>query len=31
VKLRNAVLMENLRRFVAGDAMVSVVDLQRGY
>ncbi len=31
VKLRNAVLMENLRRFVAGDPMVSVVDLQRGY
>jgi phosphoglycerate dehydrogenase-like enzyme len=31
VKLRTAVLMENLRRFVAGDPMVSVVDLQRGY
>jgi phosphoglycerate dehydrogenase-like enzyme len=31
VRLRNAVLMENMRRFVAGDPMVSVVDLQRGY
>jgi phosphoglycerate dehydrogenase-like enzyme len=31
VKLRNAVLMENLRRYVAGEPMVSVVDLQRGY
>lgn len=31
VRLRNAVLMENLRRYVAGEPMVSVVDLQRGY
>jgi phosphoglycerate dehydrogenase-like enzyme len=31
VSLRNAVLMENLRRYVAGEPMVSVVDLQRGY
>ncbi len=26
-----AVLLENLRRYVAGDKMVSVVDLERGY
>ena len=30
-RLRNAVLAENMRRYVAGEAMVSVVDLQRGY
>lgn len=30
-KTRNAVIRENLRRYVAGDAMLSVVDIDRGY
>jgi phosphoglycerate dehydrogenase-like enzyme len=28
---RNAVLLENLRRYVAGEPMLSVVDISRGY
>src|SRR5438874_312662 len=28
---RNAVLVENLRRYVAGEPMLSVVDIERGY
>ena len=28
---RNALLVENLRRYVAGEPMVSVVDIERGY
>ena len=28
---RNAVLVENLRRYAAGDPMLSVVDIERGY
>ena len=27
----NAVLIENLRRYVAGEPMLSVVDITRGY
>jgi phosphoglycerate dehydrogenase-like enzyme len=30
-QVRNAVLVENLRRYVAGEPMVSVVDIERGY
>jgi hypothetical protein len=30
-ELRLAVLRENLRRYVAGDQMLSVVDIERGY
>jgi len=28
---RTAVLRENLRRYVAGEPMLSVVDVERGY
>jgi phosphoglycerate dehydrogenase-like enzyme len=28
---RDAVLVENLRRYVAGEPMLSVVDISRGY
>jgi len=28
---RNMVLIENLRRYTAGEAMISVVDIDRGY
>lgn len=30
-QVRNAVLVENLRRYAAGEPMVSVVDVERGY
>jgi phosphoglycerate dehydrogenase-like enzyme len=30
-ELRNQVLIENLRRYVAGEPMLSVVDIERGY
>jgi phosphoglycerate dehydrogenase-like enzyme len=30
-ELRNQVLVENLRRYVAGEPMLSVVDIERGY
>jgi len=28
---RNLVLIENLRRYTAGEPMISVVDIERGY
>jgi phosphoglycerate dehydrogenase-like enzyme len=30
-EMRGAILRENLRRYVAGEAMLSVVDVERGY